>query len=69
MSKYAEAFDAEKWAFTKSLAWVIKYATDHPQKLINLLNFYIDNAAVVSSHIQHNSILGTMDGENNQERH
>jgi ribonuclease HI len=49
MGNKAEAFDAEKWALAKSLAWAVKFTSLHPHKNIKKLNFYIDNAAVVKT--------------------
>jgi hypothetical protein len=45
----AEAFDAETWALAKSLAWAVKFTSDHPHENIKTLKFYIDNAAVVKN--------------------
>jgi hypothetical protein len=44
-----EAFDAEKWALAKSLAWAVKFTSNHPHENIKTLKFYIDNAAVVKT--------------------
>jgi hypothetical protein len=49
MGNKAEAFNAEKWALTKSLTWAVKFTTNHPHKNIKTLNFYIDNVAVVKT--------------------
>jgi hypothetical protein len=49
MGKQAEAFDVEKWALTKCINWAIKYTDEHPQKQINTLNIYIDNATMVKA--------------------
>jgi ribonuclease HI len=49
MGNKAEVFDAEKWALTKCLAWVINHTTDNPNTQINTINIYIDNAAVVKA--------------------
>jgi hypothetical protein len=49
MGNQAEAFDAEKWALTKCLAWAISHTTDNPRSHIKTLNIYIDNAAVVKT--------------------
>jgi ribonuclease HI len=49
MGNKAEAFDAEKWALAKSLAWAVKFTSIQPHKNIKTLNFYIDNAAVVKT--------------------
>jgi hypothetical protein len=47
MGSQAEAFDAEKWALAKCIQWATKHTEEHPQKQINTLKIYIDNAAVV----------------------
>jgi hypothetical protein len=39
MGNYAEAFDTEKWALTKTIAWVIKYTTKHLQKQIKTFTY------------------------------
>jgi ribonuclease HI len=49
MGNKAEAFDAEKWALAKSLAWAVKFTSNHPHDNIKTLKFYIDNAAVVKT--------------------
>jgi hypothetical protein len=49
MGKQAEAFDAQKWALAKCINWAIKYTDKHPQKQINMLNIYIDNATIVKA--------------------
>jgi hypothetical protein len=50
MGNKAEAFDAEKWALAKSLAWAVKFTSNHPHKNIKTLKSYIDNAAIVKLH-------------------
>jgi ribonuclease HI len=47
MGSQAEAFDTEKWALTKCIQWATKHADEHPQKQINTLKIYIDNAAII----------------------
>jgi hypothetical protein len=41
MGNKAKVFNAEKWALTKSLAWVVKFTSNHPHKNIKSLNFYM----------------------------
>jgi hypothetical protein len=49
MGNKARAFDAEKWALAKSLTWAVKFTSNHLNKNIKTLNFYIDNTAVVKN--------------------
>jgi ribonuclease HI len=49
MGNKAKAFDAEKWALTKSLTWAVKTTSNNPYKNIKTLKFYIDNAVVVKT--------------------
>jgi hypothetical protein len=49
MGNKAEAFDTETWALTKSIAWAVRFTSNHLHKNIKSLNFYMDNVAIIGT--------------------